>query len=324
MWSRDVSSTLPSCQSSPSSARPLGRSAGQTTTAFETVFSTSTRPWLSRIGPRGASTEIVRTWLFCAACRYCVAASTWSAQSRRKRMPKATSATAPTIATRRAIFGVSRYGSSTRGSGGRKRGMRERGPQCYAGAPCTAQPRGARKQAPDDGVDRHGQQQVEGDALEERVEQDDAGRRRLAEDEAERQAPERVEEGDDRDREERRVGAVAAGGLAVAPDPVAGQRQQQRGEPERLEGRRVDDEAREESGAGSGHGTAQQRDGDERDEQEVGRAAEDLDVREDRDLEDRGEEDEPAALTRRRHQLGPAGSWRGRTCTATRRSRRTA
>ena len=45
----------------------------------------------------------------------------------------------------------------------------------------------------------------------------------------------RVENGDHGDRRERRVRAVAAGRLAVAADPVAGDRQQQRRDAERLE-----------------------------------------------------------------------------------------
>jgi len=78
-----------------------------------------------------------------------------------------------------------------------------------------------------------------------------AGGRRLAEHEAEREAAEHVEERDDGDREEGRVRPVAAGGLAVAADPVADQRQEERAEPERLERGRVEDQPGEEPGAGA-------------------------------------------------------------------------
>ena len=57
----------------------------------------------------------------------------------------------------------------------------------------------------------------------------------------ERERARRVEDGDDDDGEQRRVRAVAAGRLAVAADPVPGERQQQRREAERLERRRVDE-----------------------------------------------------------------------------------
>ena len=45
----------------------------------------------------------------------------------------------------------------------------------------------------------------------------------------------RVEDGDDGDGEQRRVRAVASGRLAVAADPEAGEREQERGEAERAE-----------------------------------------------------------------------------------------
>ena len=71
--------------------------------------------------PLGASRRTVRIWLFSAAFSYFVPERIWSDQSRRKRTAKTTSATAARIATRSAIRGVKRYGSSILGSGGRKR-----------------------------------------------------------------------------------------------------------------------------------------------------------------------------------------------------------
>ena len=79
------------------------------------------RPRRSRIGPRGASTRMRRSWFDCAAFRYSSPDSTWSDQRRKNRTTKTRSANAPRIATRSASCGVSRCGSRTRGSGGRNR-----------------------------------------------------------------------------------------------------------------------------------------------------------------------------------------------------------
>ena len=90
--------------------------------------------------------------------------------------------------------------------------------------------------------------------------------------------------------------AVAPGGLAVAADPVAGERQDERGEAELAERRRVDEQAGEEAARGADDRPAQQRHGDERHEQEVGHAAEHVDLREDRDLKDRRDEEQRRGL----------------------------
>ncbi len=74
------------------------------------------------MGPRGASTLIVRSWLFWAASRYRAPESTCSDQSRKKRTAKTAIATMPSTPTRSASPGVRRYGALTPGSGGRKRG----------------------------------------------------------------------------------------------------------------------------------------------------------------------------------------------------------
>src|SRR5438874_7953606 len=142
------------------------------------------------------------------------------------------------MATRSAIFGVRRYGSSTRGSGGRKRGSRARWPVLAKEVHLRdrlAPALGRAERTAHERVDRPGQDQIERDALEERVEQDDAGRCRLAEHEVEREGAERVEEGDDAHGEERSMRAVAARRLPVAADPVPGEREQQRADPERAE-----------------------------------------------------------------------------------------
>ena len=74
------------------------------------------------------------------------------------------------------------------------------------------------------------------------------------------------------------MGAVAAGRLAVAADPVAGEREQERGEPERPERRGVDEQPGEEAADGADDRAAEERDRDERDEQEVGHAAEHVEI----------------------------------------------
>ena len=156
----------------------------------------------------------------------------------------------------------------------------------------------ARRQQPaDERVDRQRQQQVQQRSPAAAPRRDDAGRRRVAEHEAEDERADRVEHRDDGDREQRRVRAVAPGRLAVAADPVAGERQQQRGDAERPEVRGVDEQAAEEAGGRAEDRPAQERDRDERHEQQVGRAADDLDRVQDRDLDDRGDEDDERALS---------------------------
>ena len=81
-----------------------------------------------------------------------------------------------------------------------------------------------------------------------------------------------VEHRHDGDGEQRRVGAIAPGRLAVASDPEAGEREQERREAERAEAGDVDQEAGPEAGDGAEDRALCERDGDEGDEHEVGRA----------------------------------------------------
>ena len=94
------------------------------------------------------------------------------------------------------------------------------------------------------------------------------------------------------DGEQRRVRAVASGRLAVAADPEAGEREQERGEAERADLRDVEHEPGPEAGERSEDRAGRECDGDEEDEDEVGRAAEDSDRGDDRHLHDDGEEEE--------------------------------
>src|SRR6266576_2979794 len=97
-------------------------------------------------------------------------------------------------------------------------------------------------------IDRQRQDQVEDQLEGERVQQYSGSGRRFPEHVMEDERADRVEQRHDRDGDERCVRAVSAGRLAVAPDPVAGDGQQERGDAEGLQRRRVDDEAGAETG----------------------------------------------------------------------------
>ena len=125
-------------------------------------------------------------------------------------------------------------------------------------------------------VDRDRDEEVQQDAREKRVDEDEPRGARLTEHEVEGERCGGIEDGHDRDGEERRVRSVTPGRLAVAADPVPRDRQQQRVEAQRAERRSVEDETGEEPAAGSEHGAAEQRDADERDEHEVGLSAQDI------------------------------------------------
>src|SRR5437764_2257510 len=112
-------------------------------------------------------------------------------------------------------------------------------------------------------VHGRGQDEVEEDRREERVEEDEPRGDVVTDHEVEDELAERREDGDDGDGDERRVAAVAAGRLAVAADPVAGDSQDERREPERAEVGGVDDEPGAEAAGGAEDGAAQARDADQ-------------------------------------------------------------
>src|SRR5215210_457113 len=187
----------------------------------------SVLPERSRIVPRAASTRTVRTWFSCAACRYRSPASTSNAQSRRKSTAKTASASAPSTPTRIASCGVKRYGSATRGSGGRNRCEGERRSGNELAIEAHLRDAVGRRDAPEHGPaereDRRRDEQVQRDAGQERLEERAPRRHLLAEQEVEPEPGIRDEDRDDHDGEQRRVRAVAARRLAVAPGPVAGE-----------------------------------------------------------------------------------------------------
>jgi hypothetical protein len=96
-------------------------------------------------------------------------------------------------------------------------------------------------------VDRDGQDQIEQHGREESRE-DVVRRSRLAEHVTQHERGDLVEDRDDRDRQHRRVRAVTSGRLAVAPRPITGDRQEERGEAERAEHAGVHQQPRTETG----------------------------------------------------------------------------
>src|SRR5579864_712524 len=151
------------------------------------------------------------------------------------------------------------------------------------------------KQQADECIYGRGENEVHHRCRHEALEHGAAGSA-LAEHEVDEQSAERIEDRHHGDREERRVPTVPSGRLAVAADPVAGDGQDERGEAELAESRRVDDEAGEESGDGADDRPAEERDADERHEQHLRDAAEHVYLREDRDLSDGGDEQQRRGL----------------------------
>src|SRR5436190_8114921 len=290
--------TIERCSSSASRARLFfGRSAGQMSMLVPSVFLTRTRPSRSSMSPRCASIGSVRTRLLFALARYLSPESTWSAHSRSKSTANTVSARKPSTATRRASCGVRRYGSSTRGSRGRKR--RLRGSSCLLPKEThlvrAVGDLDRREQPAHEAVDGPGQEQVPEDDGRQRYD-DLVCRYGAAEEEAEREGAEGVEDGHDQDRQVRGVEAVARGRLAVAPDPEASNRQEQRREPQRVEVGDVDEQARAEPGDGAEDRAAEEGDREQHDEQQVGAAAERRVTAEDGHLHEHGDEEEGRSL----------------------------
>ena len=227
-------------------ARRASASAGRPARARAACRPRSTRA-RARSGRRSSRAARrpggVRTRLSFARARYLSPASTCSAQSRRKSTAKTASATKPIIATRKASCGVRRYGSSTRGS--RRQEPLGLAIAASQGAAPRAPGRGARTAGTGGGSGRRPAASARrlSEQRDRQLARDDPRRGRLAEHEAQQDLPVGVEDRDDRDRQVRRVEAVARGRLAVAADPEAGDREQQRREAERAERRGVEQQA---------------------------------------------------------------------------------
>src|SRR5262245_10544163 len=171
-------------------------------------------------------------------------------------------------------------------------------------------------------IHRDGEDEVQDDLRGQGVDQAVLGRDRVTEQVMHPEVAQRVEDRDDGDRQERRMRAVPAGRLAVAADPVAGERQEQRARAERLQVRGVDEEPGVEACDRAEDRASQESDGRKRDEHEVGRAAARLDAREDRALEDHGREEDDAGLQDVGEHVSGPGPWaRGSRPSSARRSR---
>src|SRR5204862_706518 len=150
----------------------------------------------------------VRSWLFSAVFRYCEPESTCSAQSRRKSTPKTPSATTPRMATRSAIRGVNRQGSSMRGSGGMKRrdGTRDSTKQPHL---LRLEPLARAEEPAHERIDGGGQEEAEEHARQQPVDENRAGGAAVAQEGVQEQRTDGVEDGDDEYGEVQCVAAVA-------------------------------------------------------------------------------------------------------------------
>ena len=124
LWQRDVQRSAragAARRSGPASAGRRARSGPR----CRPRSSTSRRPLRSRIGPRGASSARVRSWLSCAAAAVLVAGEHLERpEPEEEDREDAERDGAEDRRPAARVCGVSRYGSSTRGSGGRKRSGR--------------------------------------------------------------------------------------------------------------------------------------------------------------------------------------------------------
>src|SRR3954468_16590741 len=92
--------------------------------------------------------------------------------------------------------------------------------------------------------------------------------------------------------------SIACSRLAVAADPEPGHCQEERREAHRAEARDIEQQARAEPGDRTERGTAQERDGEQQDEQEVGRAAKGRPAVQHRDLHEHCDEEQYGCLQR--------------------------
>src|SRR5262249_21104128 len=140
----------------------------------------------------------------------------------------------------------------------------------------------------------------------------------LAEHEPENERGDLVQERDHPNREQRCVRPVAPRGLAVAPSPITGEGQQQRGKAERSEDASVCEQPRTESGHRAECRATQQSDTNDGDEQQIRTTGEDLDARNDRELNDDDEEQQSRCLGDVRPHHGAFGLffWVTRAVTA--------
>src|SRR5918996_788184 len=219
---------------------------------------------------------------------------TWSAQSRMNSTEKTVSASTPRIAMRSAIWGVTRYGSSTRGSGGRKRGsLPER---LDRSGHLPPPPRRDAENTADECDQRVSDQEIEGEGRQQDSDEERNGADGRAEHEMEDGRAESKSDRRKRDGDELRLRRRTRRHLAEAPREITHQREEERGEPERLERRHIEDQPSREPGHRPEDRAAQKRDPDDENEHEVGVAFSHLGGGEDGNLEETGEQEKRGGL----------------------------
>ena len=130
------------------------------------------------------------------------------------------------------------------------------------------------------------------DRRQQRLEERAPGGHFLPEQEVEAEPGEGERDREDEDRKQGSVRPVAARGLAVASRPVARESVEQSCDAERVEGHDVDQQAAEEAGDRPRDGAAEQGDREQREQEHVGRAAGDVEGRDERHLQECGDEDD--------------------------------
>src|SRR5688500_14785178 len=152
---------------------------------------------------------------------------TWRAQRRTKRTEKTVIASTPRMAMRSAIWGVTRYGSSTRGSDGRKRGKRV--PMLDRSGRLSSPAWGDAEHAASERNEWIGDEEIEGESRQQHSDEERDRADRRAQHEMEDGGAEGERDRRERDGDELRVSRRARRHLAETSDEVADQREQERG-----------------------------------------------------------------------------------------------
>jgi hypothetical protein len=191
-------------------------------------------------------------------------------------MPNTAKATKPSAATRTASCGEigerrSWTGSITRGA---------------APAPARVLGQGGQQDAAHERVQGRGDDRVEQDRGQDLAGQQQADRRVDAEQELHERVAHRRAGGGGGAHQDRRQDALGIAQLAQAAGAVAGPQQHERGEPDGLHEREVEEQPGGEAEDGTRHGPAQQADRGDHQRRQVGVGPEQLDLRDGGDLQD--------------------------------------
>src|SRR3954469_7885588 len=301
-------------QRAAASRSETGRRSGSSFTMVATRFSTSGSPLRSSTGPRGAWTVSSRTRLSRACLRYWSPERTCRYQRRKKTMPNSAKARTPRTATRSASCGGIGREAPPPGFGGLQGGRGapprrwDRWRSCAAErrqaagrvrpapAPARVVGQGRHQPAAHDRVDDARDERVQQDRREDLPHEQEAHRRVDPEQELDHRVADRRQGGRGRADGERHDRALRVPQLEQAAGPVPDRHVDERGEPERLHEREVDEQADAEAEDGARDRTDGQADRGDHERREVGIRAEELDLRDGGDLEDHhreAEHDEP-------------------------------